>query len=89
MNTGKNGHGMVLVLPQNTVVSLGVDPMMLELDLDIRLCSMLYLNLLKTWLGPCSRKISLDRHRSVFSSRVDTEHSLSCSKLSQLTDHRW
>ena len=79
---------MVLVLPQATVVSLGVDPMML--DLVIGLCSMLlYLNLLETWLGPCSRKISLDRHRPVLVSRVGTKHSLSCSKLSQLTDHHW
>ena len=55
---------MVLVLPQATIVSLGVDPMMLDLDLDIGLCSMLlYLNLLETWLGSYSRKISLDRHR--------------------------
>ena len=81
---------MVLVLPQATVVSLGVDPMMLGLDLDIGLCSMLLsYNLLETWLGHCSRKISLDRHRPVLSSRVGTEHSLSCSKLSQLTDHLW
>ena len=59
-------HGVALVLPQATVVSLGVDPMMLDLDLDIGLWSMLmYLNLLETWLGPCSRKISLDRHRPV------------------------
>ena len=59
-----NEHGIALVLPQATVVSLGVDPMML--DLDIGLCSMLlYLNLLETWLGPYSRKISLDRHRPV------------------------
>ena len=44
-----NGHGMVLVLPQATVVSLGVDPMLLDLDLDIGLYStMLYLNLLET-----------------------------------------
>ena len=44
-----NGHSMVLVLPQATVVSLGVDPMLLDLDLDIRLHStMLYLNLLET-----------------------------------------
>ena len=49
MNTGKDGHGMVLVLPQATVVSLGVDPMLLDLDLDIGLYStMLYLNLLET-----------------------------------------
>ena len=33
MNTGKDGHGMVLVVPQATVVSLGVDPMLLDLDL--------------------------------------------------------
>lgn len=55
---------MVVVLPQATVVSLGVDPVML--DLDIRLYSMLlYFNLLETWLGPCSRKISVDRHTPV------------------------
>ena len=49
MNTDKNGHGMILVLPQATVVSLGVDPMLLDLDLDIGLYStMLYLNLLET-----------------------------------------
>ena len=79
---------MVFVLPQATIVSLGVDPMML--DLDIGLCSIvMYINLLKTWLGHCSRKISLDRHRPILGSRVGTKHSLSCSKLSQLTDHRW
>ena len=40
---------MVLALPQATVVSLGVDPMLLDLDLDIGLYStMLYLNLLET-----------------------------------------
>ena len=40
---------MVLVLSQATVVSLGVDPMLLDLDLDIGLYStMLYLNLLET-----------------------------------------
>lgn len=66
---------MVLVLPQATVVSLGVDPMLLDLDLFIRLCSMLYL--------------SLDRHRPVLDSRVGIVHSLSCSKLSQWTDHLW
>ena len=77
---------MVLVLPQAMVVSLGGDLMLL--DLDIGLCSMLlYLNLLETWLGPCSRKISLDKHKSVLVFRVDTKHSLSCSKLNQLTDH--
>ena len=82
-----NGHGMVLVLPQATVVSLGVDLMML--DLDIGLCSILmYIDLLETWLGHCSSKISLDRYRPVLVSRVGTKHSLSCSKLSQLTDHR-
>ena len=79
---------MVLVLPQATVVSLGVDPMML--DLDIGLCSMLmYLNLLETWLGPCSRKISLDKHRLVLVPWVGTKHSLSCSKFGQLIDHHW
>ena len=85
-----NGHGMVLVLHQAMVVSLGVDPMMLDLDLDIRLCSLLlYNNLLETWSGPCSRKISLDRHRPVLVSQVGTEHSLSYFKLSQLTEHLW
>ena len=49
INTGKDLHGMVLVLPQATVVSLGVDPMLLDLDLDIGLYStILYLNLLET-----------------------------------------
>ena len=85
-----NEYGIVLMLPQATVVGLGVDPMMLDLDLDIGLCSMLlYLNLLETWLGSCSRKISLDRHRPVLVSWVGTKLSLSWSKLSQLTDHRW
>ena len=47
-------------------MSLGVDPMMLDLDLDIGLYSMLlYFNLLETWLGSCLRKTSLDRHRPV------------------------
>ena len=44
-----NGHDMVLVLSQATVVSLGVDSMFLDLDLDIGLYStILYLNLLET-----------------------------------------
>ena len=44
-----NGHGMVLVLPLATIVSLGLDQMLLDLDLDIGLYStMLYLNLLET-----------------------------------------
>ena len=42
---------MVLVLPQATVVSLGVDPMLLDLDLDLDIglyFTILYLNLLET-----------------------------------------
>ena len=41
MNYLWNELGIVLVLPQAMVVGLGVDPMMLDLDLDIGLCSML------------------------------------------------
>ena len=36
-----NEHGVALVLPQAMVVGLGVDPMMLDLDLNIGLCSMI------------------------------------------------
>ena len=42
-------HGVALVLLQTMVVGLGMDPMMLDLDLDIGLCSILScLNLLET-----------------------------------------
>ena len=69
--TCETNMNIVLILFQAMVVGLGMDQMMIGLGLGLGhgfgLCSMgLYLDLLETWLGPCSLKVSLDRHIPIF-----------------------
>ena len=68
-------YGILTVIDQAMyLVGLGMDPMM---GIGLGSCSLDYLDLLGTWIGPCSRKAKPRQTQTFIVSRVGIKHSLS------------